>query len=357
MPTLFDPVRLGAIAAPNRIVMAPMTRGRSTRDHVATPIMADYYRQRAGAGLIITEATGISAQGLGFPYAAGLWNVQQIEAWKRVTSAVHDAGGRIMVQLWHMGRLTHSSFPGRRQPVSASATTAPDTAHTYEGRQPYEEARALSPEEISSVVDDYRQAARNAIVAGFDGVQVHGANGFLIDQFLRSSSNLRHDRYGGAIENRIRLLSEVTTAVAEVVGADRTAVRLSPNGEVKGVNDDNPEPLFVEAAKMLSGIGIAFLEVREPGLDGTNGKGDRPPIAPRMREVFAGPMILNADYDQTRGQQALDAGAADAISFGRAFLANPDLPQRFLRGLPLTASDTTTWYTRGSEGYTDYPTA
>ena len=217
MPTLFDPIQLGAIAAPNRIFMAPMTRGRSTREHVPTPIMADYYRQRAGAGLIITEATGISAQGLGFPYAAGLWNAQQIEAWKLVTSAVHDAGGRIMVQLWHMGRLTHSSYPGRRQPVSASATTAPDMAHTYEGKQPHEEARALSLEEIASVVDDYRQAARNAIIAGFDGVQVHGANGFLIDQFLRSSSNFRHDRYGGSFENRVRLLSEVTTAVAEVV--------------------------------------------------------------------------------------------------------------------------------------------
>ena len=356
MPTLLDPLRLGAIAAPNRVFMAPMTRGRSTRDHVPTSIMADYYSQRAGAGLIITEATGISPQGLGFPYASGLWNVRQIEAWKSITAAVHDAGGRIMVQLWHMGRLTHSSFPGCRQPVSASATIAPGLAHTYQGKQPYEEARALSVEEISSVVDDYRQAAQNAITAGFDGVQVHGANGFLIDQFLRSSSNFRRDRYGGSFENRVRLLSEVTTAVAEAVGPDRTAVRLSPNGEVKGVNDDDPEPLFVEAAKMLSNIGIAFLEVREPGLDGTNGKGDRPPIAPLMRKVFTGPLVLNADYDHAKGQSTLDAGLADAISFGRHFLANPDLPQRFRQGLPLAASDAATWYTRGSEGYSDYPT-
>ena len=356
MPTLFDPIRLGAITVPNRVFMAPMTRGRSTRDHVPTSIMADYYSQRAGAGLIITEATGISPQGLGFPYSSGLWNVRQIEAWKSITAAVHDAGGRIMVQLWHMGRLTHSSFPGCRQPVSASATIAPGLAHTYQGKQPYEEARALSVEEISSVVDDYRQAARNAITAGFDGVQVHGANGFLIDQFLRSSSNFRRDRYGGSFENRVRLLSEVTTAVAEAVGPDRTAVRLSPNGEVKGVNDDDPEPLFVEAAKMLSNIGIAFLEVREPGLDGTNGKGDRPPIAPLMRKVFTCPLVLNADYDHAKGQSTLDAGLADAISFGRHFLANPDLPQRFRKGLPLAASDAATWYTRGSEGYSDYPT-
>ena len=230
-------------------------------------------------------------------------------------------------------------------------------AHTYQGKQPYEEARALSLEEISSVVDDYRQCCSKCDHSGFDGVQVHGANGFLIDQFLRSSSNLRHDQYGGSFENRIRLLHEVTTAVADAVGADRTAVRLSPNGEVKGVNDDNPEPLFVEAAKMLSNIGIAFLEVREPGLDGTNGKGDRPPIAPLMRKVFAGPLVLNADYDQAKGQSALDADLADAISFGRHFLANPDLPQRFRQGLPLAASDAATWYTTGSEGYSDYPAA
>jgi 2,4-dienoyl-CoA reductase-like NADH-dependent reductase (Old Yellow Enzyme family) len=318
--------------------------------------MVDYYKQRASAGLIITEATGISPQGLGFPYAAGLWNAEQIEAWKLVTSAVHDAGGRIMVQLWHMGRVSHSSFPGRGQPVSASATTAPGFAHTYMGKRPYEEARSLELEEIPRIVADYRQAALNAIAAGFDGVQVHGANGFLIDQFLRSNSNFRRDRYGGSFENRIRLLSEITVAVADAVGACRTSVRLSPNGEVKGVNDDDPEPLFIEAAKMLSRIGIAFLEVREPGLDGTNGKGDRPPISPLIGKLFAGPIVLNADYDQAKGQATLDASLADAISFGRHFIANPDLPERFRRGLPLATSDSGTWYTSGSEGYSDYPT-
>jgi 2,4-dienoyl-CoA reductase-like NADH-dependent reductase (Old Yellow Enzyme family) len=253
-----------------------------------------------------------------------------------------------------MGRLTHSSFSGRGQPVSASATTAPGLAQTYEGKLPYEQARPLQQSEIRALIDDYFNAASNAIRAGFDAVQIHAANGYLLDQFLRSSSNLRCDQYGGAPENRVRLLKEVTMAIAQAVGADRTAVRLSPNGEIKGVNDDNPEELFVIAAKMLSDIGVAFLELREPDLDGTNGKADRPPIAPLMRKAFAGPMVLNADYDAHKGQAALDAGRADAISFGRHFIANPDLPERFARGIAPTKSDPATWYSRGAEGYTDF---
>jgi 2,4-dienoyl-CoA reductase-like NADH-dependent reductase (Old Yellow Enzyme family) len=357
MPSLFDPIQLGAITAPNRILMAPLTRGRNTRDHVPTPIMVDYYRQRASAGLIIAEATGISLQGLGWPFAPGLWNPAQIEAWKQVTAAVHAAGGRIISQLWHMGRVVHPSLPCRGQPVSASATTAPGLAHTYEGKQPYTEARPLRVEEIPGLLDDYRQAARNAVKAGFDGVQIHAANGYLIDQFLRDNANFRQDQYGGSIENRIRLLRDVTAAVAEVAGADRTAVRLSPNGERQGVNDSNPEPLFVAAASALSEIGIAFLELREPGFDGTNGKADRPPIAPLIRKAFAGPLVLNADYDKAKAQAALGAGKADAFSFGRAFLANPDLPHRFAENIPLTPDNMDTWYTQGSEGYIDYPMA
>ena len=353
MASLFDPIRLGVIEAPNRIFMAPMTRGRATRDHVPTPLMARYYAQRASAGLILTEAIGISLQGLAWPYAAGIWSREQVDAWRVVTEAVHQAGGRIVAQLWHMGRLTHSSFFGRGRPISASATTAPGLAQTYEGKLPYEEARALDVAEVPALIDQFANAARNAISAGFDGVLIHAANGYLLDQFLRSSSNLRRDKYGGEPENRIRLLEEVTVATAQCIGADRTAVRLSPNGEIKGINDDNPEELFVAAANMLSTRGIAFLEVREPTFDGTNGKADRPPIAPLMRKAFNGPLVLNSDYDADKGQAMLDAAEADAISFGRPFIANPDLPDRFARRVALSPSDPASWYSRGAEGYTD----
>lgn len=357
MPSLFDPLKLGAITAPNRILMAPLTRGRSTREHVPTAIMVEYYTQRASAGLIITEATGISPQGLGWPFAPGLWSAEQVAAWKLVTSSVHAAGGRIIAQLWHMGRLVHPSLPGRGQPVSASATTAPGKAHTYEGKQPYVEARPLRLDEIPGLLEDYRVAARNAIAAGFDGVQVHAANGYLIDQFLRDNSNLRDDAYGGPVENRIRLLREVTQAVADAVGKDRTAVRLSPNGNSQGANDSNPNALFGAAAAALSEIGIAFLELREPGFDGTFGKAEVPPVAPVIRKAFAGPLVLNSDYDAAKAQAALDAGEADAITFGRTFLANPDLPRRFAENLPLNKDNMATWYSQGPEGYIDYPFA
>ncbi len=215
MTSLLDPIRLGAIVAPNRILMAPLTRARSTMDHVPTPMMVEYYRQRAGAGLILSEATGISPQGLGWPYAPGIWNRAQIEAWKPITSAVHEMGGRIFSQLWHMGRVVHPSLPGRGQPVSASATTMPGLARTYEGKQPYTEARPMSLDDINGVLEDYRAAARHALEAGFDGVQIHAANGYLIDQFLRDNSNFRTDEYGGSIENRIRLLRQVAAAIVD----------------------------------------------------------------------------------------------------------------------------------------------
>ena len=354
MPSLFDPIKLGAVEAPNRILMAPLTRGRATREHVPTDLMRTYYRQRAGAGLILTEATGISRQGLGWPYAPGLWSAEQVEAWTPITEAVHAAGGHIFAQLWHMGRLVHSSLGGG-QPVSASATTAPYKAHTYEGRQPYEEARPLRLDEIPDLVGDYERASANAIAAGFDGVQIHAANGYLIDQFLRDGSNLRDDDYGGPVENRIRLLRQVTQAVADTVGADRTAVRLSPNGDSQGVNDSDPFSLFPAAATALSEIGIAFLELREPPLDGTFGKAEVDPVHPFIRKAFKGPLVLNSDYSLPRAQAALDAGEADAITFGRPFLANPDLVERLRRDAPLNPDVMATWYSQGPEGYTDYP--
>jgi N-ethylmaleimide reductase len=354
MPSLFDPIKLGAVTAPNRVLMAPLTRGRATRAHVPTELMIEYYRQRAGAGLILTEATGISRQGLGWPYAPGLWSEEQTEAWKPVTHAVHAAGGRIFAQLWHMGRLVHSSLGGA-QPVSASATTAPYKAHTYEGRVPYEEARPLRLDEIPDLIGDYERAASNAVAAGFDGVQIHAANGYLIDQFLRDGSNLRDDDYGGPVENRIRLLRQVTRAVADTVGAERTAVRLSPNGDSQGANDSDPFSLFPAAAAALSEIGIAFLELREPPLDGTFGQAQVAPVHPFIRKAFAGPLVLNSDYTLARAQAALDASEADAITFGRPFLANPDLVERLRTGAPLNPDVMATWYSQGAEGYVDYP--
>ena len=357
MPSLFDPIQLGAIHAPNRILMAPLTRGRATREHVPTSVMVEYYTQRAAAGLIISEATGMSRQGLGWPYAPGIWTAEQTAAWRPVTESVHRAGGRIVSQLWHMGRIVHPSYLGGEPPVSSSATTAPGSAHTYDGKQRYAESRPLRVDEIPGLLEDYRSAARNAIDAGFDGVQVHAANGYLIDQFLRDNSNFRTDEYGGSIPNRIRLLREITLAVCETIGADRTGVRLSPNGNSQGANDSNPHALFGAAAAALSEIGIAFLELREPGLTGTFGKAEVDPVAPTIRAAFHGPLILNSDYDDKSGQEQLDSGVADAITFGRTFISNPDLPNRFAKHIPLAKDDMATWYSQGPEGYVDYPSA
>jgi 2,4-dienoyl-CoA reductase-like NADH-dependent reductase (Old Yellow Enzyme family) len=357
MPSLFDPLTLGAIEAPNRIFMAPLTRGRSTRGHVPTPLMADYYRQRASAGLIISEATGISQQGLGWPYAPGLWTQEQVEAWKPIVAAVHEAGGRIVAQLWHMGRLVHPDFLGGAAPVSSSATTAPDHAHTYEGNKPYGQARPLEISEIPGLLDDYARAANHALEAGFDGIQLHAANGYLIDEFLRDGTNHRTDAYGGPVENRIRLLGEVTDRLVATIGGDRVGVRLSPNGVSQGANDSDPHSLFPAAAARLQAAGVAWLELREPGPDSNFGKPDVAPVHPAIRKVFAGPLVLNSDYDGPRGQAALDAGEADAIAYGRPFLANPDLPERILHKHALNAPDPATFYAQGPAGYVDYPRA
>jgi N-ethylmaleimide reductase len=354
MTTLFDPIKVGRLNCPNRIWMAPLTRGRATRDHIPTDLMATYYAQRASAGMILSEATHISIEGSGWPYAGGLWGSERVVHWKRVTDAVHAAGGRIFAQLWHMGRVVHPSLHGVH-PVSASATTAPGKAHTYDGRQAYVEARPLALEEIPRLISDYVTAGRNAVEAGFDGVQLHAANGYLIDQFLRDGSNKRCDAYGGPIENRVRLLREVTQALIDEVGKDRTAVRLSPNGDSQGVDDSNQNELFPAAAAELSRLGVVFLELREPGPNGTFGKSDRPPVAPLIRKVFKGILVLNSDYNFERGQAAVSSGAADAITYGRPFLANPDLPQRFADNLALNPDDAKTWYSQGPEGYIDYP--
>lgn len=354
--SLFDPIQLGAISAPNRILMAPLTRGRSVGQHVpVSELKGEYYSQRATAGLIIAEATGISQEGLGWPSAPGIWSDAQVEAWKPVTKSVHDAGGRIILQLWHMGRLVHPDFLDGAQPVSASVTTAPGEAHTAEGKKPYTEARALDISEIPRVIADYVHAAKNAIAAGFDGVQIHGANGYLIDQFLRDNSNFRTDAYGGPIENRIRLLREVAQAVVDAIGADRTSVRLSPNGETQGADDSNPVALFTAAAAALQDIGIAFLELREIKTYGNFGTTDVPRVSPEIRKVFTGPLVLNQEYIKELADADLASGLADAISFGRPYISNPDLVERLRIGSDLTPDNYRTWYSPGAEGYTDYP--
>lgn len=350
MPTLFDPIQLGDIAASNRILMAPLTRGRATADHVPTDIMIDYYRQRAGAGLIITEGTGVSRLGLGWPHAPGLWTEPQVEAWKPVTAAVHEAGGKIVAQIWHMGRLARPDVTGL-QPLSSSATRAP--YHAPEN--PYAEARAATLDDIKQAQEEYAVAARNAIRAGFDGVQLHGANGYLIDQFLRDNTNLRDDDYGGSPENRIRFMKESVAAVIAEIGAGRTGIRLSPNGETQGANDSNPEAVFVPAARALDELGIAFLELRELGPTGTFGASEVPKLSPRIRQVFTRPLILNQDYSFEQGEAEVGSGLADGIAWGRKFISNPDLVERFRIGAELNPDDSKTWYTTGPEGYTDYP--
>jgi len=355
MADLFDPLTVGSLTLPNRIVMAPLTRARAGREGVPNALMAQYYAQRAAAGLIISEATGISREGLGWPSAPGLWNEAQVEGWKIVTDAVHAAGGRIIAQLWHMGRLVHSDLGGG-QPVSASATTAPHKAHTYEGKKPYEEARAATLDDIKRITDDYATAARNALRGGFDGVQLHGANGYLIDQFLRDGTNLRTDDYGGSIENRTRLLREVMGALVAEVGADRTHVRLSPIGEVQGCDDSDPHALFTAAGRQLGELGIASIELREPGPESTFAKTDVAPVSPLIRPHFKGAIILNSDYVHDNAVARLKEGVADAISFGRPFIANPDLVERLAKDAPLQVPDVATFYSDGPEGYTDYPT-
>jgi len=352
---LFEPIQLGAIDAPNRIMMAPLTRGRATRSHVPTSLMGEYYRQRASAGLTISEATGISQQGLGWPNAPGLWSEEQRAAWMPIVRGVHDAGGRMVAQLWHMGRLVHPDYLGGAQPVSASATTAPGQARTDEGPKPYSESRALEPHEIRQIIGDYKRAAEHAMAAGFDGIQLHAANGYLIDQFLRDGTNHRVDSYGGTVENRIRLLIEVTQALISVAGADRTGVRLSPNDDPQGCEDSESESLFTTAAEALNGLKIAFLEMRASRSESTFRPAIRQ-LVPAIRRAFKGPLILNSDYTLDDASQALRLGEADAIAFGRPFLANPDLPTRFAKRAALNTPHTKTFYTAGPAGYTDYPT-
>ena len=356
---LFQPLKMGALEARNRIFMAPLTRGRAAEPmFVPNELMATYYRQRAGAGMILSEATGISREGLGWPSAPGIWSDEQAEAWKLTTEAVHQEGGLIVMQLWHMGRIVHPYFLGGQPPVSASATKAPGEAHTPVGKQEYATARAMTLDDIKRTVGDYRNAAVQAKKAGFDGVQLHGANGYLIDQFLRDSSNLRDDDYGGSPENRTRFMREVLEALIDVWGKDRVGIRLSPNGETQGCDDSDPPAIFGAAARVCEELGLAFVELREPGPDGTFGATDVPKQSPLIRTLYSGALILNSDYDAAQAEADVVSGKADAISFGRPYISNPDLEQRIAAGASFNPNRDVpkSWYFPIPEGYIDYPT-
>jgi len=353
--TLFSPIELGPYTLPNRIVMAPMTRNRAGAGNVPQPVNAEYYAQRASAGLIITEATQVSPQGVGYPATPGIHNTEQVAGWRLVTEAVHQRGGRIFVQLWHVGRISHPSLqPEGALPVAPSAIRPDGEAITYKGPQPFVTPRALDTDEIPGIIAQYRTAAQNAMDAGFDGVEIHAANGYLLDQFLRDGSNRRTDAYGGPVENRARLLLEVTEAVTAVWGGDRVGIRLSPINSFNSMSDSQPQATFGYVTRQLNRFGLAYLHVME----GTIGEAAQPaqPVDMRkLRETFKGTYIANGGYDRDRARTTLRAGDADLIAFGVLFLANPDLPQRFTVDAPLNAPDAATFYGGDTKGYTDYP--
>ncbi len=352
---LFAPFKLGAIELANRFVMAPLTRNRAGPGRTPTDLTVEYYRQRAGAGLIITEASQISPMGQGYLDTPGIYSPEQIAGWKRVTEAVHAAGGRIFIQLWHVGRISHSSLlPDNAAPVAPSAITAKSKTFTTEGFVDVSAPRAMTAADIQATVVDYSQAARNAIEAGFDGVEVHAANGYLIDQFLRDSSNHRDDEYGGSIENRTRFLAEVIDAVVAAIGAERVGVRFSPVSPFNDVTDTQPQALFERAIERIDAHALAYVHV----IEGATG-GDRE-IDPSfdfaaLRAKFKGPWMVNNGYDLDLAQARLAEGAADLFCFGRPFISNPDLVRRLQEGRALNPLDGGTLYGGDAEGYTDYP--
>jgi N-ethylmaleimide reductase len=351
---LFSAVRIGDCDLPNRIVMAPLTRNRAGQGGVPQTLNVTYYAQRASAGLIITEATQISPQGVGYPNTPGIHTRAQIEGWQQVTRAVHDKGGHIFLQLWHVGRISHPSLqPEQALPVAPSAVKPDGDAFTYTGLQPFVTPRALSLEEIPAIVEDYRKAAANAMQAGFDGVEIHAANGYLIDQFLRDGSNRRDDEYGGSVENRCRFLLQVTQAVVEAAGARRTGIRVSPVNPFNSMSDSNPQALFNAVAAALRPFGLAYLHAVEGAIHSDSGVPAFDIQA--MRRLFGGPYIANGGYTRERAIQAVSDGAADLVSFGELFLANPDLPERLKANAPLNTPDPATFYGGGAAGYTDYP--
>ncbi|WPO99144.1 alkene reductase [Pseudomonas sp. HR96] len=348
MTTIFDPIKLGALQLPNRILMAPLTRCRADEGRVPNALMAEYYAQRASAGLIITEATSVAPMGVGYPDTPGIWSNDQVRGWTQVTNAVHAAGGRIILQLWHVGRISHERYLDGEKPVAPSAIQPSGHVSLVRPLADYPTPRALETAEIADIVDAFRVAAENAKAAGFDGVEVHGANGYLLDQFLQSGTNQRTDQYGGSVENRARLLLEVTDAVSEVWGADRVGMHLAPRGDMHDMSDADRSETFTYLARELGKRGIAFICSREKEADDS--------IGALIKEAFGGPYIVNERFDKTSANAALARGEADAVAFGVPFLANPDLPARLAADAPLNEAKPELFYGNGAKGYTDYPT-
>ena len=348
MTTLFDPIRLGDLDLPNRVIMAPLTRTRATPDErVPTPLMAEQYAQRASAGLIVSEATSVEAMGVGYERTPGIWSAEQTKGWKTVTRAVHAKGGRIFLQLWHVGRISDPELLGGAAPVSASAVAAAGFVSLMRPKRAYPTPRALTLEEIPGLVEAFRRGAQNAHAAGFDGVEIHGANGYLLDQFLQDKSNKRQDAYGGPIENRARLHLEVADACIQVWGAERVGMHLAPRGDSHDMGDSDLEATFGYLARELGKRELAFLFLREHVAPGR--------LAPAIKQAFGGPVIGNEQYTLEQSIADLESGVVDAVGFGRTFIANPDLPARLKLGAPLNELNPATLYAPGAEGYTDYP--
>jgi len=352
---LFEQLAIGRLTLKNRIAMAPMTRGRAGTERVPNDLMAEYYYQRAGAGLQITEATVISEQGIGWIDSPGIFTAAMVEGWRKVTEKLKPTGTPIFLQLWHCGRASHSDFHAGELPVSASAVKLRgDNIRTPLGSKPYETPRPLTEDEIRATVNDYRKAAENAKAAGFSGIEVHGANGYLLNQFLDSSTNRREDRYGGSLENRFRFFKEVLHAVLEVWPADQVGARISPNGVFNDMGCDDFRELFLYVAAEINRLNLGYLHIMDGLAFGFHEKG-KPMTLAEFRPVFKGAIIGNCGYTQAAAEERIAEGNADMIAFGRPYITNPDLPERFKFGWPLNpAEDMSLWYTPGPEGYTDY---
>ncbi len=353
--TVLSDIQLGPYILPSRIVMAPMTRNRAGPGNAPTALNTEYYAQRASAGLIITEASQISPEGVGYPSTPGIHSAEQISGWRQVTEAVHDRGGRIFLQLWHVGRISHPSMlPNGMLPVAPSAIRPAGHARTNTGHQDFVTPRALDLAEISAIVEQYRNGAKNAMNAGFDGVEIHGANGYLLDQFLRDGTNHRADTYGGSLENRARLMLEVVAAVCSVWGGNRVGIRLSPLQPYNDMYDSNPEMTFTYMVEQLNPFGLAYLHIAETGKEHPGVAG--PPFDLKLlRQYRKGLLIVNGEYDLAAANTVLANGDADMVAFGRLFIANPDLPLRFARRAQLNTPDPATFYGGDQHGYTDYP--
>lgn len=347
MSKLFSSLKIGALTIPNRIIMAPLTRSRAGDSRIPNDLMKEYYVQRASAGLILTEATVVDPMGVGYAGTPGIWSEEQVEGWKKITSAVHDAGGRILMQLWHVGRISDPIFLNGELPVAPSAIKPSGHVSLVRPMKDYVTPRELRTDELAGIVKAFRVGAENAKKAGFDGVEIHGANGYLLDQFLQDGTNKRTDQYGGSVENRARLMLEVADAVISVWGADRVGMHLAPRRDSHDMSDSDPEKTFTYVAQELGKRKIAFIFTRE--YEGSDS------LTPAIKKAFGGTVIANEKFTQEAAEKALTDGRADAVAFGLNFISNPDLPKRFAENLPLNETNFTTLYGAGSEGYTDYP--